>query len=127
MTKPANIELLTEEDAFIPACEEALKEIFARFDVDKDNSLSREELDNFAIAANGEKFDDATLEELKESFDVTKEGNLTLDGFIDMYHLQTLSDEDETWKDLKKFGYNDQIEKVSTSDAASTTTATATA
>ncbi|KND00007.1 uncharacterized protein SPPG_04354 [Spizellomyces punctatus DAOM BR117] len=110
----ARAPLLTDDDVFTPAAESALKEIFSRFDVDKDGNLSRAEIDAFAIAANGEKFDEATIEELSDSFDTTADGKLTLEGFLDMYHLQTLSDEDETWKDLKTFGYDDKLVKSDT-------------
>ena len=41
------------------------------------------------------------MEELAENFDLDERGYLTLKGFIEMYQLQTLSDEDETLKDMK--------------------------
>ncbi|KAI8998220.1 hypothetical protein BC832DRAFT_542174 [Gaertneriomyces semiglobifer] len=104
--------LLDDDDVFIPACEAALKEIFHRFDVDKDGALSRDERDAFAVAANGEKFSEESHAELLEYFDCTPDGKLTLEGFLEMYHLQTSSDEDETWKDLKAFGYNEKLNLV---------------
>ncbi|KAI8820679.1 uncharacterized protein EV422DRAFT_567574 [Fimicolochytrium jonesii] len=101
--------LLTISDTWTPAAERALREIFARFDVDKDGALSPAEVDDFAVATNGEKFSEDTHSELTTYFECTDDGKLTLEGFMDMYHLQTLSDEAETWKDLRKLGYDDQL------------------
>ncbi|RKP08082.1 hypothetical protein THASP1DRAFT_16140 [Thamnocephalis sphaerospora] len=102
-----------DDDYFTPACEAALKEIFHRFDKDGDGALSDAELAAFATATNGEPFDEATLEEIRDNFDVTEAGALTLRGFIELYTLQTTSEPEETWNDLRKHGYNDQLELVS--------------
>ncbi|KAJ3286271.1 hypothetical protein HK104_009119 [Borealophlyctis nickersoniae] len=106
------VELLDGEDQFTPDAQAALLEIFARFDKDKDGALNRAELDEFAIASNGEKFDEASVRELLEAFD-NQDGKLTKDGFLDMFHLQTLSEEEETRKDLLKHGYNEKLELTS--------------
>lgn len=42
---------------------------------------------------------------------MTKEGHLTQEGFFQLYHMQTLGEPEETFKDLEKFGYNDQLEQ----------------
>jgi hypothetical protein len=47
---------------------------------------------------------DITLQEIETFFfEVTEEGNLTANGFMQMYHLQTQNDPDETWNDLKTY------------------------
>ena len=106
-------EYLTDESGdLIPQCEAALKEIFDRFDEDKDGSLSNEEIDNFAKACNGGNTLSATEKEELKNFDHTAEGNITLTGFLQMYSLQTMAAEEETWKDLKTLGYNDELQLV---------------
>ncbi|KAJ3018483.1 hypothetical protein HKX48_002859 [Thoreauomyces humboldtii] len=114
--------LLAEDDSFTPAAEHALREIFSRFDKDSDKALSPQEMRAFAVAANGEEvlpcpqtlyiivhishlpnllppallvqFDEDTIAEITSSFQVNEKGWLTEDGFIDMYHLQTLAEDD---------------------------------
>ncbi|KAI9599455.1 hypothetical protein BDF19DRAFT_492928 [Syncephalis fuscata] len=121
----APIELFdTEEDFFTPACEAALKEIFNRFDVDKDGALSLKELNAFAVATNGDSFTEETIEEIQENFDVNDNNDLTLRGFLEMYTLQTMSEPEETWRDLRKLGYNDQLEQVHDEEKKETTTIT---
>ena len=46
---------------------------------------------------------DITLQEIETFFEVTEEGHLTTNGFMQMYHLQTQNDPDETWNDLKTY------------------------
>ncbi|TPX57203.1 hypothetical protein PhCBS80983_g03983 [Powellomyces hirtus] len=103
------VDLLTDLDDFTPAAESAFREIFARFDADGDGALSPAEVDAFAVAANGEKFDKATHAELVSSFETTAAGFLTLAGFLDMLHLQSLADPEETWKDLATLGYAEDL------------------
>ncbi|RKO88687.1 hypothetical protein BDK51DRAFT_17305 [Blyttiomyces helicus] len=103
------IDLLDDNCSLIPAAESALREIFARFDVDKDGCLNESELDAFAVASNGEKFSSDDKEQIWTTFETRAGSKLTEDGFIDMFHLQTTSDEEETWKDLRKHGYGDDL------------------
>ncbi|KAJ3308260.1 hypothetical protein HDV04_001506 [Boothiomyces sp. JEL0838] len=77
----------------------ALIEIFLNYDKDKDGVLNALELDTFVIETSGHTFSETEKQELLY-FD-NKDGNLTLKGFVEMYQLQTLSDPDETIKDLK--------------------------
>ncbi|KAI9336642.1 hypothetical protein DFJ73DRAFT_850137 [Zopfochytrium polystomum] len=96
----------------MPNVSTALLEIFGRFDDDGDGALSRKELEAFAIATNGEKFEDEAVDELKKSFNVDANDNLTKRGFLEMYQLQTLSDPNETWRDLIKHGYSVKVQLV---------------
>ncbi|KAJ3027130.1 UNVERIFIED_CONTAM: hypothetical protein HDU68_004364 [Siphonaria sp. JEL0065] len=100
---------ILRQDALLPNVSTALLEIFGRFDDDNDGALNRLELERFAVATNGEKFEEEAIDELKKSFNCNEEGNLTRAGFLEMYQLQTLSDPDETWRDLIKHGYSINI------------------
>jgi hypothetical protein len=52
-------------------------------------------------------------EEIKVHFDCSAtSGNLTRHGFVQLYSLQTCAEPEETWRDLKKLGYNDKLEKL---------------
>ncbi|CAO3640234.1 unnamed protein product [Cunninghamella blakesleeana] len=106
--------LLDDTDNFLPRVEEILKEIFTQFDKDKDNVWNTEDLQSFAEATNGRPFDQASLDEIAESFDVDDNNNLTFRGFYEMYHIQTLSDPEETLNDFKKHGYDNKLELVTT-------------
>ncbi|KAJ9075911.1 hypothetical protein DSO57_1031181 [Entomophthora muscae] len=83
-----------------------LEEAFSRFDADKDEALNQKELDAFATALNGVPFDEDSLKQIKEVFDVTEEGHLTKRGFIEMYELQSGSEPEETIKDLTTLGFD---------------------
>ncbi|KAI7870004.1 hypothetical protein BDF14DRAFT_1721921, partial [Spinellus fusiger] len=87
-----------------------LKEIFDRFDKDKDNVWSQHELQTFAEATNGRPFDQAVMDEIVESLDVDENNYLTYKGFYQMYHIQTLSDPEETLNDLRKRKYSNNHE-----------------
>ena len=119
------MELLDNEGDFTDRCREVLTEVFQRFDKDSDGALNDEELDqfstvsyfvdifvNFVKACNGKPFDKDSKEEIKTYFKLDKNGNLTLNGFMEMYHMQTSSEPKETWRDLQKLGYNKKLEKV---------------
>ncbi|EGN95416.1 hypothetical protein SERLA73DRAFT_60168, partial [Serpula lacrymans var. lacrymans S7.3] len=62
--------------------------------------LTPKGLDSWARDTNGAPFSDETKEELVEFLDVTDDGGLTFKGFLQIYQLQTESDEEETWRDL---------------------------
>ncbi|UZJ55006.1 hypothetical protein CBS101457_004326 [Exobasidium rhododendri] len=78
-------------------------------------TMTEEELDQFTKVVNqGEVMSVESKDEMKEYLDVDEKGNLTFDGFCEMYHLQSGGDADETWKDLKALGYNDQLQLIDT-------------
>ncbi|KAJ1974672.1 hypothetical protein H4R35_003501 [Dimargaris xerosporica] len=111
MPKPTA--LLNDDGDLSAQLEQALNEIFARYDQDQDGALKLEELQAFARFSNGEPFSQDEVDEILEYFDTTDDGKaLTLEGFYQLYQLQTASGRDEeTWRDLRKHGYNDQLQR----------------
>ncbi|KAL0075842.1 hypothetical protein J3Q64DRAFT_1774428 [Phycomyces blakesleeanus] len=101
-----------DTDEFLPRVEEILREIFNRFDKDKDGVWNTKEIQDFAEATNGRPFDDSVIDEITESFDVDEKDQLTYKGFYQMYHIQTLSEPEETLNDFKKHGYDNNLELV---------------
>ncbi|KAF8682166.1 hypothetical protein RHS04_02779 [Rhizoctonia solani] len=71
-------------------------------------------LDDWARDTNGAPFPDETKEEMKDTLDVDDQGNLTFNGFIQIYQLQTENDEEETWRDLSAHGFDRNLILVST-------------
>ncbi|CAE6503550.1 unnamed protein product [Rhizoctonia solani] len=71
-------------------------------------------LDAWARDTNGAPFPEETKEEMKDTLDVTDQGNLTFNGFIQIYQLQTENDEEETWRDLSAHGFDRNLNLVST-------------
>ncbi|KAJ1945406.1 hypothetical protein FBU59_002318 [Linderina macrospora] len=107
------VELLQDDMDFTPKCHAALNEIFSRYDLDKDGALNSAELAAFATFTNGAPFSDADLADIRENLECTEAGDLLREGFIQLYNLQTnAGDEEETWKDLKKHGYDDNLDLV---------------
>ncbi|KAF8969995.1 hypothetical protein BDZ97DRAFT_1793854 [Flammula alnicola] len=119
--------LLDDEGGITDQLEACLKHIFAKYctpsvERTSDESilltppsnayLSDDGLQKWALETNGEPFSDETREEVVESFDVTDDGNLTFKGFLQLYQLQTENEEDETWKDLQKHGFDRSLKLV---------------
>jgi len=91
-----------------------LSEVFERFDEGKDGALSRDELQNFAVAANaGNNLQDDEVTQLQQFFETNSKGELTLKGFMQMYHMQTTARSSDTWKDLQRLGYLPNLEPAS--------------
>ncbi|KDR81516.1 hypothetical protein GALMADRAFT_239512 [Galerina marginata CBS 339.88] len=124
--------LLDDEGAITNQLETCLKHIFAKYctpavqrpSVEDTPTLlapppnaylSGDDLQRWAVDTNGEPFSEETREEVVESFDVTEDGNLTFKGFLQLYQLQTENDEAETWKDLRKHGFNQKLSLVTAS------------
>ncbi|KAJ2803303.1 hypothetical protein H4R21_002085 [Coemansia helicoidea] len=106
-------ELLDEDGDLSPACKQALYEIFDRYDKDGDGALNDAEIQAFARDTNGSEFSRGELDEIRGHLECTDDGALCREGFLELYHLQTSAgDEDETWKDLKKHGYDDSLRLV---------------
>ncbi|RKP14525.1 hypothetical protein BJ684DRAFT_8456 [Piptocephalis cylindrospora] len=107
--------LLEEDGDISPKFEAALRAMFKCHDRDQDGALCPAELDAFATLTNGEPFDEDTLVELHENFDLNDQGWLTLKGFFQLYFLQTEGEPEETWKDLKAHGFDRDLEPLSNS------------
>ncbi|KAJ1878242.1 hypothetical protein H4R99_008522 [Coemansia sp. RSA 1722] len=107
------VDLIQDDMEFTPECEAALVEIFSRYDKDNDGALNDEEIQAFAKYTN-----EAELEEIRDNLDCREEdGALLKGGFLQLYSLQTnAGDEEETWKDLKKHGYDDSLQLVKEAD-----------
>ena len=103
--------LLDNEDAFHPQVEKIFKQIFTDFDKDGDGSLKVSELRNFSKAASGNQkpFSNEEIEEIFEYFD-SDDRKLTFRGFLEMYQIQTLADEEETLTDLRNLKFADEID-----------------
>ncbi|KAG9121343.1 hypothetical protein FRC07_002728 [Ceratobasidium sp. 392] len=76
--------------------------------------LDEDGLDAWARDTNGAEFPAETKEEMKDTLDVTEQGDLTFTGFIQIYQLQTENDEEETWRDLSAHGFDRNLNLVST-------------
>ncbi|KAI8070635.1 uncharacterized protein B0P05DRAFT_550510 [Gilbertella persicaria] len=96
-----------------PKVDKILKDIFENFDKDKDGKWNRKEIQDFATATNGRPFEDSVIEEIIDSFEVDEQNNLLFTGFYQMYYMQTVSEPEETLKDFKKHGYDDNLDLVS--------------
>ncbi|KAI8350495.1 hypothetical protein B0O80DRAFT_457928 [Mortierella sp. GBAus27b] len=104
--------LVDEEGALTQECEDALVALFRKYDRDNDGALNNSELNAFAKDTNGSPFNEDSLAEIREFFDLDDKNNLTLKGFLQMYNLQTSSEPEETWKDLQKHGYDTNLRLV---------------
>ncbi|KAI9175809.1 hypothetical protein H9P43_006173 [Blastocladiella emersonii ATCC 22665] len=115
MSSGKRVPLLDDDDMFMPAFDKALRSIFERFDADKDGYLNVDEVQAFAVATNGKKFDEDTMAEIALYFgddDQKPTMMVSVTGFMDMYHLQSQNDEDETWKDLTRLGFDHELNPV---------------
>jgi len=75
-------------------------------------SMTPAGLDRYATETNGKPFSKETKDELKELLDVNEKGQLTLEGFLQVYALQTENDEEETWRDLSTHGFDRHLKLV---------------
>ncbi|TDL27351.1 hypothetical protein BD410DRAFT_782443 [Rickenella mellea] len=71
-------------------------------------------LDRWAVDTNGAPFSAEAKDELKEFLDVNEGGDLTFNGFLQIYQLQTENDEEETWRDLSSHGFDRSLTLVAT-------------
>jgi len=127
------VQLLDDEGAISEKFERCLKHIFVKYCTPsptglgndsremkslltpaEDAYLTPEALDRWATDTNGSPFTPEAKDELKEFLDVTDDGNLTFKGFIQIYQLQTENDEEESWRDLSKHGFDRNLSLVTT-------------
>jgi len=109
--------LLDEEGGITDKFEEVLKRIFGKYctptpgesdplELSPSAFMSPGSLDKWAVDTNGSPLPDDEKDEIKEFMDVNGDGNLTFKGFTQIYQLQTENDENETWRDLEKHGFD---------------------
>ncbi|TKY90476.1 hypothetical protein EX895_000474 [Sporisorium graminicola] len=131
-SKAQKAALLDDEGDLTPKFEAALIRVFARFSAsykkrhpdvhaseskssaslprpDAADVLTEADLDAFSTVTNGATLPQESKNEIREFLDTDEEGNLTLRGFIEMYHLQSDNEPEETWKDLGKLGFDDSL------------------
>jgi len=124
---PSTVRLLDDEDSISELLESCLQHIFSKYctpapsitqPVQSETRLltppdgaylTPEGLDEWARDTNGAPFSPEMKEELVEFLDVTDDGQLTFKGFMQLYQLQTENDEDETWRDLSKHGFDQTL------------------
>ncbi|KAI7862350.1 hypothetical protein BDF14DRAFT_1856873 [Spinellus fusiger] len=97
---------LLENAELSPALTQALLDIFAQFDQDKDSALSPKELGSFILTTNGAQPPPAFLRQMGQRFGSNAKGWLSREGFLAFYLEQTLDDPSETRNDLGVHGYD---------------------
>lgn len=81
--------------------------------------LTEADLDSFSTVTNGAALPEESKNEIKEFLDTDEDDNLTFRGFVEMYHLQSDNEPEETWKDLGKLGFDHQLEYIGDSKESS--------
>jgi len=125
---PSEVSLVDDDGEITDQLEGCLKHIFAKYcyppverNADSVNVLlspppnaylTEEALEKWALETNGEPISQETKVEIMEFFDLNDDGNLIFKGFLQLYQLQTENDEEETWKDLKKHGFDKKLNLV---------------
>lgn len=75
-----------------------------------DKALTLENLKKFSMICNdGKPFSDEEIKEIQTYFQCDENKGLTLKGFKDMYHTQSSAEPMETWRDMKKLGFDKDL------------------
>jgi len=82
-----------------------IRQIFDYLDLDKDSQLNMTEIDTFGSITNGRVWTEEEHEIWCQTYEC-EEGKLTWLGFLQFIGTQCHSDPNETWKDLRRFGFN---------------------
>jgi len=124
--RDAGVQLLEADGAISLQLEACLGHIFSKYCTPQPEKrpgmlvppegafLTSQALDEWAKDTNGAAFDEDSKEELLMFMDCTEEGGLTFEGFLQVYQLQTECDEEETWRDLSKHGFDRSLKLVAT-------------
>ncbi|KAL5533150.1 hypothetical protein ACEPAF_4926 [Sanghuangporus sanghuang] len=126
------VQLLDADGAISDKFERCLKHIFGKYCTPKPTPPSASKspdaqllvpsenayftpdaLDQWAIETNGSPLPEEAKEELA-LLDGAEEGYLTFQGFLQIYQLQTETDEEETWRDLFTHGFDRNLKLVMT-------------
>ncbi|KAK3234255.1 hypothetical protein CYMTET_55474 [Cymbomonas tetramitiformis] len=103
--RPKRVDIIEKDGSATGDFERVLRDIFDRFDADKDEKLSQEELNCFARACNdGVPFSADELSEIVTYFDVDEGNRLTFQGFKELMVTQSCSRPEDTWRDLERLG-----------------------
>ncbi|KAK5583418.1 hypothetical protein RB653_005011 [Dictyostelium firmibasis] len=89
-----------------------LREIFDRFDGNKDNCLNKKEMQLYSKAVNGQEMDLQSLQAIMGAYDSHPRNGLTFTGFVELYVNQTIEDSSETLNDLKTLGYDSELKLI---------------
>lgn len=117
-TKAAKQGLMEKNGDLTKQLKAVLREVFDRFDADRDGALNKKELEAFAVASKtGENLSQDEIKQLGTFFDTNANGDLTHKGFEQMYLMQTASTPEDTWRDIKALGYEKTLELLGTSPA----------
>ncbi|PWN54369.1 hypothetical protein IE53DRAFT_383065 [Violaceomyces palustris] len=77
--------------------------------------LTESDLDRFATLTNGSPLSQESKQEIADLLDTDQQGNLTFEGFLSMYTLQSDNEPQETFKDLQKLGFDSRLNPIHTS------------
>lgn len=105
-------EPLMDGKVLAPAVKTVLRQIFAKFDADKDGFWSSKELDTFIFATNGAHPTPQVLKQMIKNYPSTPNGLLKVEGLFEFFRRQTLDDPEETRSDLAKHGYDRRLRKI---------------
>jgi len=103
------ISKIVENGEVQPKFVAALNEIFKRFDKNNDGALDETELNALHLVTNLTPISPSEWKFFRQHFEVDRNRNLTLNGFVNFYISQALGDVDEVWKDLKALGYDNEL------------------
>lgn len=110
-----------------PKFKSALTEIFNRYaeGEGEKRAITKKGMDKFHHFVNGGPLSEAAMDYLfSGEWDLNSDKNISLTGFISFYLNQTFADPQETVSDLRKLGYDDDLNPVaSTAQSAPTATA----
>ncbi|POM79860.1 Hypothetical protein PHPALM_2373, partial [Phytophthora palmivora] len=82
--------------------EAVLTRLFISLTLDKHKEFSK-------ICNDGKPFSDDEIKEIQTYFQCDENKGLTLKGFKDMYHTQSSAEPMETWRDMKKLGFDKEL------------------
>lgn len=82
----------------------ALEEVFAKFDRDNDGVLNEDELHALQHVCQGVKMTPELLKHIRANFEVDEQQRLTRMGLLQLYTKEVLTDEENVWMELGKFG-----------------------
>ncbi len=89
--------------------ERVLRELFGAFDSGRAGTWAGADFDRFVLRTNGRACPPAFRRSVFQSFSTDARGRLLPDGFVEFYLHNALEDPLETWRDLAKHGYKQDL------------------